>query len=142
VKRKIDLTIPFIAIRKDLPGDPYTATMGEYLCNPLNEALLDVEISSGGFYSAEDLGVVESVVQEPKPIVTIPAGESFRFALSTEDEYDEMVVHWSLRYRTATLGAQTDAFGSFQTAAQWLEDVPTLGGPGNVVPRSVPDEIR
>jgi len=141
VKRIIDVTVPFVAIRKDLPGDEFEPTMGEYLCNPLKEDMLDVEISTGGFFSDDELGVIESIPQKPKPTYTIPAGECVRVTLSTQDEYDEMVVHWSLRYRTARLGVQTESFGSFKRLedTQALDDVPVLGGPGMVVPRTAAD---
>lgn len=141
MKRKIDLTLPFVAIRKDVPGGPYTPTMGEYLCNPLEEDLLDVEISTGGWYSADDLGVIDSIPQEAKPAYTIPAGECVRFALSTEDEYNEMAVHWTLRYRTVSAGVRTESFGSFKRLkdARSFEKVPILGSAGRVVPRSLPD---
>ena len=54
-ENKIDVTKPFIAIREDLEGSDYDATMGEYFCNPLDEDLLDVEVSTGGFYSDPEI---------------------------------------------------------------------------------------
>jgi hypothetical protein len=76
--KKIDVTRPFIAIRKDLEGSDYDATMGEYLCNPLDEDLLDVEVSTGGFYSDSEIGVITS--DEPKeklPDRTRRIGDAF-----------------------------------------------------------------
>jgi hypothetical protein len=132
---KINVTKPFIAIREDLQGSDYDATMGEYLCNPLNEELLDVEISTGGFYSDQQIGVITSDESKDN-LLTVPAGSAVRFALSTWDEYQEYVLHWSVRYRTATKARGTYRFGTFKSLkdCEWMKDVPCLGGPGCVVP--------
>ena len=81
--------------------------------------------------------MISSLPQKEKPTYTVPVGGSVRFTLSTWDEYDEMVVHWSVRYRTVTNGVQTASFGSFKGLAdvQLFSHVPILGGPGMVVPR-------
>jgi hypothetical protein len=134
-EKKIDLLAPFIAIRQDVEGDYFTPTMGEYLCNPLTDDLLDVEVSLGGFYSAEELGVLQSN-GSVKPVFRVASGAAERFALSTQDEYDEMVVHWSVRYRT-NAGARYEAsFGSYKRLrdAGYTELTPCLGGPARIIP--------
>lgn len=138
MKSIIDITVPFIAIRKDEPGNAYDPTMGEYFCNPLDEDIFDVRISSSGFFSDESLGVISSEPNDKGPF-DLPAGQSRQFALSTQDEYDEMVVSWVVRYRTASRGIVNDSFGSFKRLSdvEHFSDVPTLGGPALVVPRSV-----
>ena len=135
---KIDLTLPFIAIRCDVEGDDFTPTMGEYLCNPLTEDLLDAEVSIGGFYSDPDLGVISSEPKSPDRY-TVPAGKYVRFALSTWDEYCEMVCHWSLSYRTESLGQRTSKFGTFKRLEDVtsMDDVPILGGGAMIVPGEV-----
>jgi hypothetical protein len=133
--KQIDLSVPFIAIRPDEEGDDFTPTMGEYLCNPLGEKLLDVIVSTGGFYSADELGVIESQAK-PKPAFSVAPGGAERFTLSTQDEYDEMVVHWYVTYRTES-GAEYEAkFGSYKYLqdAVYAEMTPCLGGPARVVP--------
>ena len=134
---KFDLSRPFLAIREDEEGSDYEPTMGEYLCNPLDEDLLDAEVSLGGFYSIEELGVIESN-ESKRRLFVVPAGKAVPFALSTWDEYCEMVCHWSIRYRTATSGNVVLGFGSSKRLADCVvfEDVPILGGRARVVPRS------
>ncbi len=51
-------------IRQDETGTEYERTMGEYLCNPLNQDLLDVSISTGGFYTSRMVNLELS--KEPK----------------------------------------------------------------------------
>ena len=140
MQRVIDVSIPFIAIRSDEPGDYFTPTMGEYLCNPLAEDLFDVRVSLGGFFSDESLGVIESEPNDKGPF-DLPAGKAHRFCLSTQDEYDEMVVSWSVRYRKACGESVTMYFGSFKRLqdTRHFDEVPALGGPALVVPRSVAD---
>jgi hypothetical protein len=139
MQRVIDLGIPFIAIRSDEPGNQFMATMGEYLCNPLAEDLFDVRVSIDGFFS-DELGVVESEPNSKGPF-DLPAGKAHRFCLSTQDEYDEMVVSWSVRYRKASGESVTLYFGSFKRLAdtRHFAEVPILGGPALVVPRSLAD---
>ena len=134
-ENKIDLTQPFIAIRNDLEGSDYDATMGEYLCNPLDEDLLDVEVSTGGFFGADELGVIEAK-SAPEPVFIVPAGTAVRFALSTWDEYCEYVLHWTVRYRTETKPEGVRRFETFKYLRDCvpMKDVPCLGGPGQVVP--------
>jgi len=137
VSHEIDLTRPFIAIRQDEDDRDYDPTMGEYLCNPLDDDLLDVDVSTGGFYSDDELGVIEGT-GSLKPSFFVPAGGAVRFALSTREEYAEMAVHWRVRYRTATRGVERGGFGTFKRRQDtvFFPDVPVLGGPGEVVPRS------
>jgi hypothetical protein len=139
MQRKIDVRVPFIAIRQDLKGDEYKPTMGEYLCNPLSEDLLDVSVSTGGFYSDDELGVVEANESEKKPSFVVPAGKAVRFTLSTRDEYDELVCHWTVCYRTTTSERVAIDFGTFKRLedTQYFAEVPVLGGPGKVVPLSL-----
>jgi hypothetical protein len=49
-----------------------------------------------------------------------------------------MVVHWSLRYRTASGDVRAATFGAGKRLDEVcdLDDVPVLGGPGMVVPRT------
>ncbi|MDP9025922.1 MAG: hypothetical protein M3N13_11180 [Candidatus Eremiobacteraeota bacterium] len=138
MKRVIDTTVPFIAIREDVSGSSYDPTMGEYLCNPLDEDLSDVRISTSGFFSADSLGVISSEPHDTGPF-DLPAGEARRFALSTDDEYDEMVVSWTVRYRTPSRGVVTESFGSYKCLkdTEYHPDVPALGGPALIVPRSM-----
>jgi hypothetical protein len=133
--KNIDLTQPFVAIRNDLDGDDFTATMGEYLCNPLAEDLADIRISLGGFYSADPVGVIESLPNE-KRLPLLGAGEANRFALSTWDEYCEMVVHWSVRYTLASGSVRLAEFSSFKglADAQHFDAVPCLLTAARVVP--------
>ncbi len=113
-------------------------TLGEYFCNPFFEALLDVTITLGGYFSAEGVGVLESI---PKKIElpVIPSRGCVRYTISTEDEFNEMAVDWSVSYRTATSDVQCVSFSSFKMLAdaQKYSDVPLLGGPGRIVPRNV-----
>ena len=134
-KESIDITKPFIAIRVDVKGGDYEPTMGEYLCNPLDEDLLDAEVSTGGWYGADELGVIESIEKPKDPRFLVPAGKAVRFALSTWDEYCEMSLHWSVRYRTSE-GVVTCAFETFKQLEDCvtLDEVPCLGGRGHVVP--------
>lgn len=135
--RELDLTEPFIVVRKDCEGKPYEATMGEYLCNPLAEDVCDVEISTGGFWSDEEFGVVSTAPKEPQRLF-VPAGRVLRFALSTRDEFDEMVVHWTIRYHTASRGRVEFECESFKGLrdATFFPEVPLLAGPGFVIPRT------
>ncbi len=110
--------------------------MGEYLCNPLDEDLLEVEISTGGFFSDAELGVIEAN-GSPKERFSVPSGKAIRFGLSTWDEYCEYVLHWSVRYRTKTKAFRQSHFGTFKHLKDCvpMQDAPCLGGPGQVVPR-------
>jgi|SRR5664279_649541 len=112
--------------------------MGEYLCNPLAEDVVDAEISVGGFFSDDELGVIEASDNKAKPKIDVPAGEARRFTISTQDEYDEMVCSWTVRYRTKSAGVVTAGFGTFKRLEDTVhfDDVPILGGPARVVPRS------
>jgi hypothetical protein len=133
-EEKVILDLPFIAIRTDEEGEDYDPTEGEYLCNPLDEDLIDVVVSTGGFYTLPEVGVVEgnSSVQ---PTFTVPAGKSERFALSTREEYYEMVVHWNVQYRTATRGEVRFSVSSWKRLRDtvFCENIPTLGGSGRIV---------
>jgi hypothetical protein len=128
------MTRPFIAIRSDEEGSAYDPTMGEYLCNPLTEDLFDVRVSTGGFYSTDELGVISSVPKED-PTFTVPAGTAVRFTMSTGDEFSEMSVHWTVRYRTEGSEFKTLSFSSNKRLAdaEMMSDVPILGGPGRVL---------
>ena len=50
-----------------------------------------------------------------------------------------MVVSWTVRYRAEPHGVVTVSFDSFKRLedTQHFDDVPVLGGPARVVPRSV-----
>jgi len=137
LKNEIYLTIPFIAIRNDEDGGDYDPTMGEYLVNPLDQDLLDVEISTGGFFSDAELGVIESN-QNAKSFPVVRAGHAVQFGLSTRDEYNEMECHWNVRYRTAARGMVTVGFGMSKRRGDtvYFSDLPVLGGPGEVVRHS------
>lgn len=133
---EIDITRPFIAIRGDLGGDNFTKNMGEYLCNPLDVDLLDVEFSTGGFFSDDSLGVVEAS-ETLKQATRVRAGTGTRFMLATLDEYYEFLCHWSVRYRTTADVVVNISF----SASKWLldckeyDELPVIGGRGNVIPR-------
>jgi len=135
MERTVNTDLPFIAIRQDVEGSDYAPTMGEYLCNPLAEDMSDVDVSIGGFYSAEGVGVIESLPNQ-KPRFAVPAGAAIRFTLSTWDEYLEMVCHWTVLYRLSNGPVQTQKFGTFKALADapYFEDVTCLRGPGRVVP--------
>ena len=49
-----------------------------------------------------------------------------RFALSTWDEYQEYVLHWSVRYRTATKVSGTYRFGTLKSVVdcEWMKRRP------------------
>lgn len=134
---EIVITQPFIAIRRDLGGDNFTKNMGEYLCNPLDVDLLDVEFSTGGFFFLDDfLGVVEAR-ETGKRATRVRAGTGARFMLATLEEYFEISCHWSVRYRTTA-----DVVVKISlSASKWLLDckehdkLPVIGGRRNVVPR-------
>jgi hypothetical protein len=140
MRYELNTSQPFIAVRSDEEGDDYSPTMGEYLCNPLDEDLIDAKVSTGGYFSAEELGVISSIPTD-KDTFMVPAGGAVRFALSTWDEYTEMVLHWRVRYRTATSGFVSMSFGTFKglADAETMPDVPGFNGQGLVVPRSVAD---
>jgi len=91
----------------------------------------------GGFFSDDDLGVIKSE-ESKKASFVVPAGQAVRFTLSTWDEYCEMVLHWSVRYRTATGGSVIVKFGNFKNLedCEILDDVPALGGRAFIVPWS------
>ena len=133
---EILITQPFIAIRRDLGGDNFTKNMGEYLCNPLDVDLLDVEFSTGGFFSDDFLGVVEAR-ETGKRATRVRAGTGARFMLATLDEYYETSCHWSVRYRTTADAVVKISF----SASKWLlnckeyDELLVIGGRGNVVPR-------
>jgi hypothetical protein len=131
---KNDMNRPFIAIRSDEECSVYDATMGEYLCNPLTEDLLDVRVSTGGFYSDDELGVISSVPKE-EATFTVRAGTAVRFEMSTWDEFTEMSVHWKVRYRTEGSEFKTLSFASDKRVAdaEMMSNVPILGGPGRVL---------
>jgi hypothetical protein len=130
---------PFIAIRRDEEGEAYDPTEGEYLCNPLDEDMLDVVVSSGGFYTLPQVGVVEGN-SSVHPTFAVRAGSAERFALSTREEYDEMVVHWNVSYRTAKHGEARFSVSSWKGLRDtiYCEDIPTLGGPGRIVRKPRP----
>ena len=136
---EIDITRPFIAIRKDAKGNFMQPTLGEYICNPLSEDLFDVRVELGGWYSAEEIGVITSVPKE-LPAFDVPSGHAVRYTISTEDEFNEMDVHWTVRYRTESEGETSVPFGSYKRLedAQFMTDVPILGGRGRVIPRTMP----
>ncbi len=136
VKAEVDLSQPFLAIRKDVEGSAFDQTMGEYICNPLSQDLLDVEVSLGGFFSDAELGVLESK-DKTFPLSVVPAGQAARFTISTWDEYCEFVCYWTVSYRTITNGNAKMSFGTFKVLAdcQLLEETPVLGGRAYIVPR-------
>lgn len=110
--------------------------MDEFFCNPLDEDLLDVEVSTGGFFSDPELGVIESL---PNVIerMRVPARGARVFAVSTWDEYREFVLHWLLRYRTESGGLTAVSFGTFKELddCESLDVTPMLEGSTFVVPR-------
>jgi hypothetical protein len=132
----IDTSRPFIAIRRDREGRDFEATQGEYLVNPLNEELRNVLTSTGGFFSTDEC-VIESEKRPPGQWTIRPLG-FVRIGLSTRDEYEEFVVHWSVEYELQSGKRVRAGFASSKglADAEFFEEIPILGGPGLIVPGS------
>ena len=133
---EVDVTKPFIAIRRAREGTIYERTMDEYLVNPLEHELQDVVVSTSGWVGTDD-GVVTSEESQSES-TTVPPKSFIVVGSSTSDEYDEFVVSWNLRYRDPEGNILTAGFHSWKelSDAEYIEDIPILGGPGLVVPGS------
>jgi hypothetical protein len=104
------------------------------LVNPTAADLIDVVVQTGGHYSDDSVGVVESTAKD-KTFGRVAAGAWTEIEHPEQDELDEFVVWWKIAHghevRTSTMFALFKGRDAIGCAA-----VPVLGGPGALIPRS------
>lgn len=124
----INIIEPFLSFTtSDTPGRACIA-----LANPTDEDLRDVIVRTGGHFSDDSVGVVESSAKD-KIFDTVPAQGSVVIERPDNDELDEFVIWWTVSYAGRQDSLQFALFKGRDAIA--CEDVPVLGGSRALIPR-------
>jgi hypothetical protein len=104
------------------------------LVNPTTTDMRDIVVATGGWYSDDELGVINSTAKD-KTFPVLAAGSFMEIEKPDDDELGEFVIWWRISYGEPR---QTLAFGLFKrrdfVGAPDLS--PLLGGPGALIQRN------
>jgi hypothetical protein len=100
--------------------------------NPTDKDLQSVVVRTGGHYSDESVGVVESSAKD-KVFEKVPARGSVVIERPDNDELNEFVIWWTVSYEGCSNPLEFALFKGRDTVAG--TDVPVLGGSRALIPR-------
>jgi len=104
------------------------------LVNPTSDALTNVLVETGGFFSDDTMGVIESTAKD-KTFETVAAGDWLEIEQPETEELQEFVVWWIVSFGWAA--RQKLHFGLHKGRdAVGCAAVPVVGGGGALIPRS------
>ena len=127
---KVVTTEPFLAFTAtDTPGRACIA-----LVNPTDEDLQNVVVKTGGFYTDDGVGVVESSAND-KAFSAVPAHGSVVIERPDDAELNEFVIWWTVSYTDDTGPLEFSLFKGRDLIT--ATDVPVLGGCRALIPRMV-----
>jgi hypothetical protein len=134
---RADVTRPFLAICVEHEGSIFEKNHQEYLVNPLDETLYRASVTTGGWFSTEEDGVINSSESSSTEVDVAPLS-AVPTTLSTMDEYDEFVVWWTLKYTNGAGDPVTIQFSTFKRLkdVETSDDIPILRRAGFIVPQS------